>query len=109
MKTVRGFGLEREAPVLARSLSDLALKTAAQFGIRGYARVDFRTDRDGRPFILEINANPVPRPSCGVRGGRGGGRSQLRNDDWFYSRGSSIRADKRARSGHFRRQVVWAT
>lgn len=65
VKTVRGFGLEREAPVLARTLSDLALKTAAQFGIGGYARIDFRTDRDGRPFILEINANPCLDPHAG--------------------------------------------
>jgi D-alanine-D-alanine ligase len=58
VKTVRAFGLEREAPALARALSDLALETARLFGIQGYARVDFRTDRDGRPFILEVNANP---------------------------------------------------
>lgn len=64
-KTVRTFGLEREAPALARTLSDLALETAQLFGIRGYARVDFRTDLDGRPFILEVNANPSLDPHAG--------------------------------------------
>ena len=65
VKTVRAFGLEREAPALARLLSDLALETARLFGIRGYARVDFRTDRAGRPFILEVNANPCLDPRAG--------------------------------------------
>jgi D-alanine-D-alanine ligase len=65
VKTVRTFGLERDAPALARTLSDLALEAAQLFGIRGYARVDFRTDRDGRPFILEINANPGLDPHAG--------------------------------------------
>jgi D-alanine-D-alanine ligase len=65
VKTVRAFGLEREAPALARTLSDLALETARLFGIRGYARVDFRTDLEGRPFILEVNANPCLDPHAG--------------------------------------------
>jgi len=65
LKTVRAFGLEREAPALARALSNLALETAQLFGIRGYARVDFRTDLDGRPFILEVNANPCLDPHAG--------------------------------------------
>lgn len=65
VKTVRGFGLEHEAPDLARTLSNLAVETARLFGIRGYARVDFRTDRDGRPFVLEVNANPCLEPHAG--------------------------------------------
>lgn len=28
------------------------------FGLRGYARVDLRVDAAGRPWVLEINANP---------------------------------------------------
>lgn len=28
------------------------------FGLNGYARVDFRVDEEGKPFVLEINPNP---------------------------------------------------
>lgn len=28
------------------------------FGLKGYARVDFRVDESGKPFVLEINPNP---------------------------------------------------
>jgi len=35
------------------------------FGLRGYARVDFRVDAQGRPWILEINANPCLSPDAG--------------------------------------------
>ena len=71
IKTVRGFGLEQEAPALARTLSALALETARLFGVRGYARVDFRTDQDGRPFILEVNANPCLDPQAGFAAAAG--------------------------------------
>jgi D-alanine-D-alanine ligase len=35
------------------------------FGLRGYARVDFRVDAAGRPWILEINTNPCLSDDAG--------------------------------------------
>ncbi|MFH2002067.1 MAG: D-alanine--D-alanine ligase [Planctomycetota bacterium] len=32
------------------------------FGLQGYGRVDFRVDVEGRPWILEVNANPCLDP-----------------------------------------------
>lgn len=51
-------------PLLAE-LQALALQCWRLFGLRGYARVDFRVDERGRPWILEINANPCLSPDAG--------------------------------------------
>jgi D-alanine-D-alanine ligase len=53
-----------DEPLLAR-LADLASRCWSSFGLRGYNRVDFRVDRDGQPFILEINTNPCLSPDAG--------------------------------------------
>lgn len=41
---------------LARALDALALATFRACHCRDYARVDIRIDREGRPFVLEINS-----------------------------------------------------
>lgn len=46
-----------DGPLLAR-VSALALACWDLFGLRGYARVDFRVDEQGEPWILEVNTNP---------------------------------------------------
>lgn len=43
---------------LKRRLSDLALKTYNAVECRDFGRVDFRVDREGNPYVLEIN--PLP-------------------------------------------------
>lgn len=63
--TVRGFGLEREDATLASNLIDLAQRAIQLFGLRGYARVDFRVDEFGRATILELNPNPSLDPEAG--------------------------------------------
>ena len=46
-------------------LRALAVECWNLFGLRGYARVDFRIDRQGQPWILELNANPCLSPDAG--------------------------------------------
>ncbi|NLS92635.1 MAG: D-alanine--D-alanine ligase [Planctomycetaceae bacterium] len=46
-------------------LSDLARRCWTVFGLHGYARVDFRVDGRGNPWILEVNANPCLSPDAG--------------------------------------------
>jgi len=53
-----------DGPLLAE-LKHLALQCWQIFGLRGYARVDFRIDDRGQPWILEINANPCLSPDAG--------------------------------------------
>ncbi|RVT69306.1 MULTISPECIES: ATP-grasp domain-containing protein [Rhizobium/Agrobacterium group] len=43
---------------LATVLRDISITTFRACQCRDYARVDFRIDRSGQPFVLEINANP---------------------------------------------------
>jgi len=43
---------------LSNKLTLLARKCWASFGLCGYARVDFRVDAQGTPWVLEVNANP---------------------------------------------------
>lgn len=63
--TVRVFGLEKKEPALHDVLADAARGAWSLFGLRGYARVDFRVTKDGLPMILEINPNPCLEPGAG--------------------------------------------
>jgi D-alanine-D-alanine ligase len=55
---------EGDERFLAR-LEEIALECWKSFDLRGYARVDFRVDEQGNPFVLEINANPCITPHSG--------------------------------------------
>ena len=48
---------ESDGPLLGEVMG-LAAACWKLFGLSGYARVDFRVDAAGRPFILEVNTNP---------------------------------------------------
>ncbi len=63
--TPRRFDFPNDDGPLLRRLRELAVACWRLFGLRGYARVDFRCDSTGRPWILEINANPCLAPASG--------------------------------------------
>jgi len=62
--TVRRFLDPREEP-LAEQLAAVAVAAWSASGLAGYARVDARADEDGRPCVLEVNANPCISPDAG--------------------------------------------
>lgn len=45
-------------PALAERIRAVARQAFAVMACRDYARVDMRIDRDGNPYILEVNPNP---------------------------------------------------
>ena len=50
---------------LCKDLCTIARKCWELFGLRGYARVDFRVDGQGNLWVLEVNANPCISPDSG--------------------------------------------
>jgi D-alanine-D-alanine ligase len=63
--TVRRFIDPRQEGSLCEQLGRIALQCWDIFQLRGYARVDFRVDGNGQPWVLEINANPCISPDAG--------------------------------------------
>lgn len=63
--TLRKFGLEKEQGDLAGNMTALCHRCWELFGMKGYARVDFRVDGSGNPWILEVNANPCLSADAG--------------------------------------------
>jgi D-alanine-D-alanine ligase len=63
--TVRRFDFPPPDEPLIDALVVLARRCWEAFGLGGYARVDFRVDADGRPWVLEVNANPSLSPDAG--------------------------------------------
>lgn len=63
--TPRRFLPVGEDAALAAELSRIALAAFRLLDLSGYARIDFRVDAAGRPFVLEANANPCLSPDAG--------------------------------------------
>jgi len=63
--TQRSFDFPGEDRALLGRLARLAGECWRVFDLRGYARVDFRVDEEGRPWVLEVNANPCLSPDAG--------------------------------------------
>ena len=63
--TTRCFNFaNRDIPIL-QQLAKIARGCWNIFGLRGYARVDFRVDQADKPWVLDINANPSLAPDSG--------------------------------------------
>lgn len=65
INTVREFPGKNLSPKLAKNLEEIALECWHLFGLKGYARVDVRTDSNDNVFVIEINANPCISPDGG--------------------------------------------
>jgi D-alanine-D-alanine ligase len=63
--TTRVFDWHQRDSRLNRMLEFLARECWMLFGLTGYARVDFRVDPEGKPYILEVNPNPCLEPDAG--------------------------------------------
>ncbi len=65
LHTPRKFDFPTVDEPLLDTLRGLAIRCWELFELRGHARVDFRVDTTGRPWILEVNANPCLSPDAG--------------------------------------------
>ncbi|MBU3949714.1 MAG: D-alanine--D-alanine ligase [Proteobacteria bacterium] len=65
LNTNRTFNFTSDDSYLIESLKIISKECWDLFGLKGYARVDFRIDESGRPWVLEINANPCISPDSG--------------------------------------------
>lgn len=63
--TPRTFDFGPADADLLQELTEIARRCWHAFGLAGYARVDFRVDEAGHPFILEVNTNPCLSPDAG--------------------------------------------
>jgi D-alanine-D-alanine ligase len=63
--TPPGYVFAEEDRGLLQSLIRISRECWDAFELSGYARVDFRVDDAGRPWVLEVNANPCLSPDAG--------------------------------------------
>ncbi|MCF8373814.1 MAG: ATP-grasp domain-containing protein [Bacteroidales bacterium] len=63
--TNRTFNFPDSDHTLLEKLRSISAQCWKLFDLRGYARVDFRVDKNGKPYVLEMNANPCISPDSG--------------------------------------------
>lgn len=63
--TTRSFGTLLPDTPLYGEMVQLAVKCWDCFGLKGFARVDFRVDENSKPYVIEINGNPCISPDSG--------------------------------------------
>ena len=52
-------------PALQKRIERIAIKAYKELGMRDYARIDMRIAENRRPYIIEVNANPLLSPEAG--------------------------------------------
>jgi D-alanine-D-alanine ligase len=75
--TVRSYVVSAADRGLVSELVRLAVNCWNEFGLSGYARVDFRVDPGGRPWVLEVNPNPCLSRDAGLA-------SAAERNGWSY-------------------------
>ena len=65
INTVREFPGKSLSKQLEHNLKETAIACWHLFGLKGYARVDSRTDSNDNVYVIEINANPCISPDGG--------------------------------------------
>ena len=63
--TSRSFIDEKKEKTLVTKLKKICIECWNVFQLSGFVRVDFRVDKQGNPFVLEVNANPCITPGSG--------------------------------------------
>lgn len=63
--TRREFPGDNLDPELWEKIRKAALDCWKVFGLKGYARVDMRVDKNSNPYVIEVNANPCLSPGSG--------------------------------------------
>lgn len=78
---------EEKDKELIKKLKKAALACWQEFKLNGYARIDFRIDSGGNPYVLEINANPciTPGDSSFIRSTENSGISYNQVIDYIIS------------------------
>jgi D-alanine-D-alanine ligase len=61
----RHFDFTGDDADLIEKLKSISLLCWKGIELSGYARFDFRVDRNNKPFLLEVNANPCLSPDAG--------------------------------------------
>src|SRR3989339_1153797 len=65
LNSQRSFKFSKQDHSLLEKIKQFSIDCWHEFQLSGYARVDFRVDKNGNPFILEINTNPSLSPNAG--------------------------------------------
>ena len=66
VNTIREFPGKKLNSTLNEKLRSAALQCWHVFGLKGYARVDMRIDKNDNPYVIEVNANPCMSPDSGL-------------------------------------------